>query len=176
MRMLGHLPRSGRDGSEPRESEGREAGETLIELLATLMVVGLAVAAILAIILTTVLVSNVHRRRTSSSTQAFSFAEDILRTDDEQPYVPCTPGQPGAAGYYDYGSPMAGYQVKVQKVEFLVSRSSSTAEWQTSCPAIDQGAQRILIQVHPADRADEYEEVTLIKRDRDCGDGSGERC
>lgn len=154
------------------ERRSDERGETLIEIMATVLLVGLAIVAILGTIFVAVKVTQSHRKSTKSSNQAFDFAEELLRTDAEQPYQPCDAGTPN----YAYSLSQPGYAVSVVDIEYLVSQATATQSWQATCPATDQGLQKLTIRVVSPPDVEEVETIQVIKRNRTCGDGRGEQC
>lgn len=147
-----------------------ERGETLIELMATVVLMGIAVVAVLTMIFTLIRVSNAYRKTTTANVEAVTFAEDLLQTENGQAYQPC-------AVPTDYQfTAVDGFEAQVEEVQYLMDNTASSSSWVSTCPATDQGMQRLTVLVSAETSPLESERVTVFKRDRTCSDGSGERC
>jgi type II secretory pathway pseudopilin PulG len=68
---------------------GPDDGETLVELLMTLMIMGIAVAAIMGAMMLAVDASSLHRKQAQSQALLRNWAESVSKA----PYTPC-PGTP----------------------------------------------------------------------------------
>jgi len=135
-----------------------ERGESLVEVLIAVAIMGIAVVAIMGGLTTSVLVSDVHRKQTTAGTVVRAYAEAIEHSVADGNYVACAP-----AG--SYASP-AGFTVPSGYPKSVVAGSmrywNGTA-WQTSC-STDSGVQRLQIQVASDDgRATETVMVVLRK-------------
>ena len=140
-----------------------EVGETLIELMVTILVMGTAVVAVLGAILTMVRTSDTHRRSVRAGNEATTIAEKI----DSAPYLSCTTNP----NYYPptgYVSPSNTMIVSVNRKD-LASRTATTPVFpgagNTACAGPDQGAQQITVKVKFGTGAQSIEEsVVLVKR------------
>ena len=72
-----------------------EGGETLIEILMTVVIVGLVFTGILGAMVTNTVASNAHRGQADAMSVLLSAAERIRSSDT--PYVSCVAGNPGGA-------------------------------------------------------------------------------
>ena len=150
-----------------------ERGETLLEVLATVLLLGLGIVAVLGMVFLGVRVSNSYRKTTTASNQVADFAENLLQTGTGQTYDACTPAHTPS---YQYTAVKPGYSIEIEKIEYLTSRVSASAQWQSSCPSVDQGLQKLHIKVvSPAD-TEEVERLIVVKRNRTCANSAGEQC
>jgi prepilin-type N-terminal cleavage/methylation domain-containing protein len=135
-----------------------EAGFSLAEVLVTVVIVGIAFAAILGGMVTSIVVSDVHRKQASSDALARSAAEAVK--DQAVVYVSC-------AVPNDYSSALppapAGYSVSISSVKYWDGTSSDPVAYQGSCPGADNGMQLITVVAGSGDgRASET--LEFVKR------------
>ena len=130
-----------------------DRGDTLLELIVAIAIMGIALTAIIGALGSSILVSDVHRKQATAGAGVRNYAEAIQTFVNSGGYVNCAgPSSYAAAGYT---SP-TGYSA---------SQSSATtwngSAW-TSC-VTDPGLQRITLQVASNDgRASE--QLTLVLR------------
>lgn len=135
-----------------------DAGETLIELLVAIVVMGIAVVVIVSGMAAVILMSDLHRKQATAGAYVRDYAEAIENTVAGGGYVACagTATYAGATGYTD-----PAYKASVTTVRYW----SGTA-WQASC-GTDTGLQQLTVQVASADgRA--KEQLTVVVR-KPCG-------
>ncbi|MFD4372357.1 type II secretion system protein [Streptomyces sp. NPDC058486] len=108
-----------------------EEGETLVEALVAVVLVGIAFMAILGGIGTTIVSSVTQQTVTTSASVVRSTAEKIVST----PYVPC-------AASYETPPPPAGYTVTVE-IEYW----DGVGAFGRSCPTADTGVQKVTLTV-----------------------------
>lgn len=139
-----------------------EAGETLIELLATIILMGIAITALLTTTLAVIVSSHGHRRRV----QAENEATTVVETIDRMPYVACA----GPTAYEDaLDSVPERFEAEIQSVRHLASSTATTASYQASCPGgVDQGAQQITVRMTSPGAYTVHADVVLVKRDDTC--------
>lgn len=152
----------------PLDSPRRdERGETLIELMATSILMGLAIVAIVAALLNTVIASDNHRRSTRAGNEAVRLSEAVIAAN----YVKCTNASPPATEYakvYDTGGTIVaptGYTYEIVSVGYLQNRTAATPVFNSTCPTTDQGAQRVEVAVASAGRSAVRETIVVVKRD-----------
>jgi Tfp pilus assembly protein PilE len=139
-----------------------DSGETLLELMITVAILGLAGVAIISGLGTAVGVSGAHRKQSTAGATVRSFAEAIESSVLNNGYVAtCTPGY--ASGFT---SPTGFTTPQITAVSFWTGSA-----FQTTCdPADDRGVQRLTLQVSSMDgRA--TEQLVLVVR-KPCGVGS----
>jgi hypothetical protein len=138
-----------------------DAGESLIELLVAVVVMGLAVVVIVGGFAAGVMMSDLHRKQATAGAYVRDYAEAIENTVGGGGYVDC-------AVVGTYASP-AGFTVPSGYTPSVVPGSVrywSGSAWQGSC-ATDTGLQQLTVQVASADgRASEQLTIVLRKR---CG-------
>lgn len=135
-----------------------EAGFSLAEVLITVVIVGIAFAAILGGMVTSIVVSDVHRKQATADALARSAAEAVK--DRNVGYVSCA-----APDAYAGALPAApsGYTLSVSDVKYWDGSSSDPVAFSPSCPSQDKGLQLITIVAASADgRATET--VEILKR------------
>jgi Tfp pilus assembly protein PilV len=137
----------------------RERGESLLELMISVSILGVAVVALVAGLGTAVIVSDAHRKQATAGAAVRDYAEAV------QNFV--------VGGHYDAGStpnysPVAvGYAAPAGFTAAAVSvRCFDGTAWQ-SCTAVQQGLEQLTVQVSSVDgRATESLVMVLRKR---CG-------
>jgi type II secretory pathway pseudopilin PulG len=143
--------------------DGRDGGETLIELMVTVLLVGVAVVALLTTMITVVTSAHGHKRRVQAENEATSIVEAI----DRMAYVPCANTSSYAAALAS--APTPTFIPTITSVEKLQNRAATTATFGASCPGGgDQGAQQITVRVAVPGRYAVSAEVVLVKRDDTC--------
>lgn len=134
-----------------------ERGLTLVELLVTVVIMGIAFTAVLGGMFTVAVSSDIHRRQAVATVALRSFAETVK----QEAYVQCaTTTSYGAS----YAAP-SGYTASVTGVEYYVydSTTPDLTPFSSTCPATDQGLQRLSLRVVSAD-ARAAERVQVLKR------------
>lgn len=165
------LPRFVQRGLAARRSrapEGSELGETLIEILVTVTILGVSMVAILGALWTTLRVSDFNSKSASGDTALRAYAETMQQgaASDPYHYVPCA--TVGAYPAYSPPSPYQGYDATVTKIQYLNGFSSDGPIWSDTCPTPDQGLQQITLRVIPPDNHannNSAQSVTIVKRD-----------
>jgi prepilin-type N-terminal cleavage/methylation domain-containing protein len=133
-----------------------DRGETLIELLMTVVIMGIAVAAIVGGIGTSVLMSDIHRKQATAGAAVRDYAEAIENAVTGGGYVAC-------ATTTAYASPPGftvppGYSTSVASVRYW-----NGTGWQSGCSG-DIGLQQVTIQVASGDRR-ASEQLTIVLRE-----------
>jgi type II secretory pathway pseudopilin PulG len=138
-----------------------ENGETLVEVLLAVAIMGIAVVAIMAGLTTSVLMSDIHRKQSTAGAVVRAYSEAIEHSVADGHYTAC-------ASTSSYASP-AGFTVPSGFTGSVVAGSmrywNGTA-WQTSC-GTDTGLQQLRVQV-ASDDGRATEQVTVVVR-KPCG-------
>lgn len=126
-----------------RESVRRqaEAGETLVELIITIVIMGVIVVAFGTSIILAITMSAVHRDQASASAFLHNYAETL-----QTQYQPCT----SAADPYATllaGLPHAGFPSATAVVRTMTVDPSSGSTTFGSCPGADTGLQQVKLEL-----------------------------
>ena len=142
-----------------RRARGQR-GETLIELLATIVIMSIAVVAVVTGIGVAITASDTNNKQVTSLTVASNYAEAIAAAK----YVPCATTANYLPGSNVTYTPPANFTVSiVGNITYYDGTSSAPAAWVATCPSPDKGAQRMTIRVVSSDnRADRSLEI--VKR------------
>lgn len=147
--------------TRPREAATNERGETLIELMITVVLLGILATGIVAALGTNIRVSDFDAKLAGSEAVLRSYAQAWQNT----PYLPCT------SSANPYGTnPPNGFTAPSGYTAALVvpvsvwdgtSGATSPAVFKT-CPATDTGLQSLSLRVTPAQGA--AQTLTILKR------------
>lgn len=151
---------------------GAEAGDTLVELMITVAILGLAMVAILGAIWTTLRVADFNSKTSSADSVLRTYAETMKQGDetDTYHYVPCTVagGQVTYAPPYEPAAPYEHYDATVAQVRYLTGYTAGNEPiWADTCPAADLGLQELTLRVTGPDNDNTVkstESVTIVKR------------
>jgi len=121
-------------------NRGQDAGETLVELLITVAVLGIAVTAIVGGLMVAVDASSLHRNQAQAQHLLRDWAETVSGVGDTGGYAyaacPAAPAAPAAPAL------PAGFGAAVSRVE-----NWSGTGWVTSCPSPDLGVRRLTLTI-----------------------------
>jgi len=135
-----------------------QAGETLIELLMAMSILGTAVVALVGGIGTSIVMSDIHRKQATAGAVVRTYAEAIQSgvTTSTKPYVDC-------ANVSAYASPAGFTQVGGYTATVVAVTYWSGTAFATTCSS-DEGVQKLALRVSSAD-AKAVETLELIIRD-----------
>jgi type II secretory pathway pseudopilin PulG len=160
---------SSRRRSTPASSE---AGESLVELMVTIAIMGTAMVAILGALWTTLRVADYNSKSSSADAALREFAEQLKQPNatDTFTYVPCTTaGAQVTYPTFDPPAPYEHYDATVTKVRYLTGYTAANEPvWANACPATDLGLQEITLKVTGPDNDPDIKStdtVTIVKRD-----------
>jgi type II secretory pathway pseudopilin PulG len=134
-----------------------DRGESLLELVISVAILGLAVVAIVGGLGTGILVSDVHRKQATAGTAARNYAESVTNKVAGGGYQDCAP----AAHYATLSGfvPPSGFAASAS-----ISYWNGTRWLAPSEPCVDTGLQRLTVDVASADgRVSERVAVVLRK-------------
>ncbi|MEV7583337.1 prepilin-type N-terminal cleavage/methylation domain-containing protein [Streptomyces erythrochromogenes] len=117
----------------PRRPRGEE-GETLVEVLVALVLMGIAFAAVFGGIGTAIISSDRQQKVTTADSVVRSAAEKVVSA----PYASCARG-------YGTPTPPEGYTLTVE-VEYW----DGVGAFGPACPTADTGVQKVTLTVHTA--------------------------
>lgn len=122
-----------------------EAGETLLELLISIVILAVCVAAIGGGVVISVKTSRIHKEQSIAQQYLKNYAESIANS-----YTACSGSTP--PNYVSVGSfaTPPGFSPPTAVVNYWVS---GTATWSTTtaCPGTDPGLQRVLLSLNSVD-------------------------
>jgi Tfp pilus assembly protein PilE len=139
-----------------------DRGETLIELLVAVVIMGTAVVAIVGGLGTAILMSDIHRKQTIIAADLNAFAAAIENAVASSPgYIDCATDSAGARPYPSY-TPGSGYQADIPQVRYW---NGTTSTFTTSCTVgSDPGVQLVTLHVWSSDgRVDRSMNVVIRK-------------
>jgi len=140
-----------------RPNDRAERGETLIELLVTIVIMGLAFGAIIAGVGVAIASSDSHRQEATAEGVLRSYAERVTDAKDV-PYVDCatTGSYSSVPGF----SAPSGWTVSITGITYLQSNNTFGG----GCSP-DRGAQQLTLQaVSPHAKNGATELVVIVKR------------
>ena len=142
---------------------GDQRGESLLELLVAVVIMGVTVAAVVGALAVAARTSDIHRKQATSGASARDYAETAGRRVAGGAYTGCAPTSAFAAATVGFAVP-AGYTASVVSVRYWDGSSFATA-----C-GTDTGLQQVVVQLASTDgRA--TERATVVVR-KPCGTGS----
>ena len=176
--MLGHHPDE--RTSDLRGGGAGEAGETLIEVMATVILLGLAITLIISGIWTALAVSDQNQKASRVNLYLHDYAEQLKSPLGAYSYIECATPANGARPYPSYqGTLPTGYAVTVVGVTYLTAnKNAGTGALQPMsgvCQVAgtfnrDPGIQRITIQAKTPNgvKSARAEQIDVYKRDQVC--------
>ena len=129
----------------------RDAGETLIEILISITIMGLGVVALLSAMGTAATTSGLHARQAGEVQGIQSFVQAV----QDAPYVTGCPTSYAPAGYTD----PFGYTLTASVTGYATGTNFST-----TCLTPDQGVQRVQVKIHQNDGRVRDELFVMYKR------------
>lgn len=142
-----------------------QSGFLLVEAMVTVVLMGLALVGLLASM-------TVALRSTQLQTELVQGGLSTTQASDQlqqATYVPCaTSGAAIASTSYDSAiTAKAGYAITIEQIKYLADRTSATPVYDATCPAVDQGAQQMVVVVKAANTKVRAR-LTIVKRDNRC--------
>jgi type II secretory pathway pseudopilin PulG len=136
-----------------------ERGESLLELLIAVVIMGLAVVAIMAGITTSVLMSDIHRKQATAGAAVHTYSEAIENYVSAGGYTGCAAASNGSTG--PYGTTAVSFAVPTgYSVTVSGAMSWSGSDW-VPCTS-DSGYQKVTVRIAAGTRA--TEKIDLILR------------
>jgi Tfp pilus assembly protein PilV len=139
-----------------------DRGETLIELLVAVVIMGTGVVAIVGGLGTAIMMSDIHRKQATIAEDLNAFAAAIEGAVATSPgYIDCATDSGGARPYPSY-TPGPGYQANIPQVRYW---DGTTSTFTTSCTVgNDHGVQLVTLHVWSNDdRVDRSMDIVIRK-------------
>jgi type II secretory pathway pseudopilin PulG len=163
--------------------QDRDRGETLLELLVTISIIGVSVVALLGAVLIAVDASTLDRRQIQAQGLLRSWSEAVVRATTDATYPTCGDASDYASGPFAFGASglaaPAGFSATVVSVEYF---TRSTGTWVSSssvgtCTASDdQGLQRVTLRMTVANSlypGFAVDQAVVVRKPCDTVNGSG---
>jgi type II secretory pathway pseudopilin PulG len=131
-----------------------DRGETLLELLIAVMIMGVAVVAVVGALVNSVQLSDVHRKQATAAAAVRDYGEAITNAVAGGGYVACAGPGNYATGY----AVPSGYAKSVVSVRYW-----NGSAWQAGC-AGDTGLQQLTIKVSSADDRAAEQLVVVVRK------------
>jgi prepilin-type N-terminal cleavage/methylation domain-containing protein len=148
----------------PRRHVADERGETLLEMLIAVAIMGIAAVALMAGLTTSVMMSDIHRKQATAGAAVRDYAEALQNYVAGGHYIDSC-ASPAGYALASFAVP-SGYQHSVVAGSIRYWNGSA---WQSTCTT-DKGLQKLTVQVASDDnRATERVVVVLRKP---CGLGN----
>lgn len=140
------------------DPSARDSGESLLELLVAVTIMGIAVVAIIAGIGTGILVSDIHRKGATAGAVAHAYAESVARGVAGGTYAGCATTATYATPPGFIATP--GFTASVTAVRYW---NDTTKTFSSSCTT-DGGVQKLSLRVASSDgRASETLDLVIRK-------------
>lgn len=149
-------------GRRPANGSRNESGETLVEIILTVVLISTTIVALVTALFTVVASSSASKRRAQSANEATTVVETIDRTV----YIDCA-----GAGYNGALStvPTPGFTPTITSVRYIADPGAATPTWQDQCPpGGDRGLQQITVKIESTRGSKVTTAVTVVKRRSVC--------
>jgi prepilin-type N-terminal cleavage/methylation domain-containing protein len=150
-----------------RPSLSEDKGDTLIEVLVSVVIMGIAAVAIFGGLLTSVSLSSYHRHQSSAGTSVRNFGESVVKYAAGTGYTACATTATYSPASVGYTAP-SGLAASAVSVQYWIGSAWTS----TGCTSsTDTGVQKVSIQVTTSADSRATELLTIIVR-KPCASGS----
>jgi type II secretory pathway pseudopilin PulG len=136
-----------------------EQGETLLELVIAIAILGISVIAIASGIAVSIVATDTQRKQATASVIARNYAESIETYVADGNYAPCQ--HPGAADNYEPAT--VGLSVPKPYTATLSAATSWNGSRWITCSLPDSGVQKVTVTISSDGRATESLNIVLRK-------------
>jgi type II secretory pathway pseudopilin PulG len=147
-----------------------DRGESLVEILVAVLILGITAAAVMTGLLTSVKISDVHRKQATAGAYARDYAESISRYVTAGSYAACagTAGQPSYTSAFATVTLPAGYKTPVATYRYwdpTWTAGSATSPWVSTCSVgSDTGLQQVTVQLESSDGRAMEQSVVVVRK------------
>ena len=135
---------------------GDERGETLLELVVAITILGVCVVAVGAGVVMSVKISTIHRDQATADATLHNYAETVLGA-----YPPCAPaGPPNYPASLSLAAP-AGFVSPTATVRYWNAASSNFTD---TCPSADPGLEQVTLNLTSNDRLVSESLVVVVRK------------
>lgn len=134
----------------------------MVELLATVVLMGFAIATVIGLIFTATKITSMHRGTTTANTWVHNLGEDII-SPTATLYAQC-------ATDYDLTGVPTGYGAEVTAVRRLSNPAAESPTWVAMGAGCvnDGGVQQVTIETWSLGNPAQRERLVVVKRDTTC--------
>ena len=136
-----------------------DRGESMVELLVAMLLMGTAVVAIVGGLSNAIMMSDIHRKQATIATLLDRYAASIENAVATTGYQDCA-GSPGHGTYPSFAVAQPGYTAD----PFLVSYWNGTTTFVGPSCTTDTGVQRVTLRVHSNDGRVSLSRDIVIRR------------
>lgn len=141
--------------------QGDDGGESLLELLVAVTIMGIALVAIVGGLVTAILMSDIHRKQATAGSTLRNYAEAVEASVGaaSSAYTACatTATYTSPSGF----SAPSGYAAQVTSVRYW---NDTTLAFSSTCPSPEGGVQKVSLRVSSSDgRASESVDIVIRK-------------
>jgi type II secretory pathway pseudopilin PulG len=152
-----------------RRLEGDE-GETLLELVVAITILGVCVVAVASGIALSVMVSDIHRKQTTAGAYVRSYAEAVESSVATSGYVDCA-----TSSTVSYLAPAGfslpsnnGYRATIRSVRYW-----NGSQFTAGCSSPDKGLQELTLEVSSTDTPQRANEQLVVVVRKPCATSCG---
>ncbi len=141
----------------------RDQGESLIELILAVAIMGIAVVSIVSGLGTSILMSDIHRKQATAGAYVRDYAEAVQSYVGGTGYTACAAPASYSASNVGFTGTPSGYAASPISLQYWTGTA-----WSVSPCSADTGLQRLTVQVASSTNARASEQTVVILR-KPCG-------
>jgi type II secretory pathway pseudopilin PulG len=144
----------------PRRPRTDDRGETLLELVVSIAILGVCVVAIGTGIALGIKTSSIHRAQATASAFLHNYGAALQNS-----YTPCSGGNaPDYVSIAGLAAPSADFAAPSATVKFWNPNGTPAAFSSTACPATDPGLQEVTLTLDSSDGFVSESVVVIVRR------------
>lgn len=143
-----------------RRLRSDDRGETLLELVISIAILGVCVVAIGAGIAMSIKMSSIHRAQATASAFLHNYAESLQNS-----YTACSGGNaPNYVSIAGLAAPSSDFSAPTATVKFWNPNATPAAFSNSTCPATDPGLQQVTLTLDSRDGFVSESLVVIVRR------------